>query len=258
VVADPTIAAAVAHHSDFQAHPLRRAWATTDAAVRLVFGNGRVARGAARQIYAVHDHINGPLDGAPGAHPDVEDLGAAGRYSAHDSSLLTWVWATLVDSAETAFTRWVRPFTAAEAPAFYAEMLAFARFFGIPEASLPPDRDAFSSYLDGALGDDLLGTSEQSRALAHDVLWFAHRTVPSPLVRVQRVLALATLDSRIVDRLEIRPDPADVELGRRLDAWLGAYYRRFPRPPRIMPALYVAVRGPSIDVAGRIRATLGR
>ena len=45
-VAHPAVAAAVAHHSDFQAHPLRRAWATTDAAVRLVFGNGHVARWA--------------------------------------------------------------------------------------------------------------------------------------------------------------------------------------------------------------------
>src|SRR5579863_2749307 len=56
-VAHPSVAAAVAHHSEFQRRPLTRAWATVDAALRLVFGDEQVARDAARQIYAVHDHI---------------------------------------------------------------------------------------------------------------------------------------------------------------------------------------------------------
>lgn len=255
-VAHPKVAAAVAHHSGFQRHPLRRAWVTADAALRLVFGNERVARGAARQIYGVHDRINGRLDAPTGPGPDVD--GPAQQYTAHDASLLAWVWATLVDSAETAFTRWVRPLGPAEAQSFYAEMRGFGRFLGIPDAMLPADRPAFSGYLDDMLGDDRLGTSAPSRALARQVLWFEHRVVPSPLVRVHRVLALATLDSRILERLEIRPEPADLDLGRRLDAWLGAYYRRLPRPPRIFPGLYVVLRAPSVGLTRRLRAALGQ
>jgi uncharacterized protein (DUF2236 family) len=260
-VAHPAVAAAVDHHSHFQRHPLSRAWVTTDAAVRLVFGDDHVARGAARQIYGVHDHINGPLVGpigpnGPGGEGDED--GGDTRYTAHDASLLAWVWATLVDTAETAFTRWVRPFDADEGEAFYREMRLFARFFGIPDELLPADRETFACYLEDMLAGEFLGASTESRALARQVLWFRHRSVPAPLVRVERVLALATLDRRVVERLGIRPEAADLDLGRRTDAWMTAHYRRLPRAPVILPALYVLMRRPSIGLAGRIRTALGR
>ncbi|HVA02861.1 MAG TPA: oxygenase MpaB family protein [Acidimicrobiales bacterium] len=244
-VAHPKVAAAVAHHSHFQQRPLRRAWVTVDAALRLVFGDEPTARGAARQIYGVHDHISGR---------DARDEG----YSAHDASLLRWVWATLVDTTETAFTRWVRPFDEGEGAAFYGEMRLFARFLGIPDDLLPADREAFSRYLEDTLSGHELATTEDCRAMARQVLWFDHRVVPTPLVRVERVLALATLDPRLVDLLDVHPDVADEELGRTLDAWLCRYYRRFPRPPRIGPALYVLMRRPTIGLAGRARDVLGR
>jgi uncharacterized protein (DUF2236 family) len=259
-VAHPKVAAAVADHSDFQRHPLRRAWVTADAAVRLVFGDEQVARGAVRQIYGVHDHIDGHINGHIDGHSNGRQGGGAAedagddQYTAHDASLLVWVWATLVDTAETAFTRWVRPFSAAEAEAFYDEMLSFARFLGIPPELLPVDRRAFGCYLDTVLSADFLGQGRECRALAHQVLWFRHRSVPSPLVRVERALALATLDRRIIDRLAIKADKADVDLGRRLDGWLSSYYRRFPRPPTILPALYLLLRRPSIGVAARLRS----
>jgi uncharacterized protein (DUF2236 family) len=242
-VAHPKVAAAVAHHSHFQRRPLARAWVTVDAALRLVFGDEPTARGAARQIYGVHDRIHGSVDSPA---PDA--------YTAHDASLLAWVWATLVDTTEVAFTRWVRPFDANEADVFYGEMRSFARFLGIPDELLPADRTAFAGYLEDVLSGDTLGTTEESRSVARQVLWFDHRIVPSPLVRVERVLALATLDPRIVDRLGIRPDRGDAELGRRLDAWLRAYYRLVPRLPRVTPSLYVRLRRPSVGLAGRARA----
>jgi uncharacterized protein (DUF2236 family) len=257
-VAHPKVAQAVAHHSDFRRHPLSRAWVTVDAALRLVFGDEHVARAAARQIYAVHDRINGPLEGGPECRGATADHGTDDLYTAHDASLLAWVWATLVDTAETAFTRWVRPFGATESEAFYDEMRCFALFLGIPDALLPADRVAFATYLEDVMASDLLGTTEQARSTARHVLWFDHRIVPSPLVRVERVLALATLDPRLVDRLEVHPDPPDLALGRRLDGWLREYYRRVPRPPRIVPALYVSMRRPSVGLAARVRAVLGQ
>ncbi len=256
-VANPKVAAAVAHHSHFQRRPLSRAWVTVDAALRLVFGDEHTAREAARQIYGVHDHISGNLHGAAALRPEAEEDGGDGEYSAHDAALLAWVWATLVDTTETAFTRWVRPFDAAEAAAFYAEMRLFARFLGIPDHLLPVDREAFSCYLEDAISGGEFGATEDCRSMARQVLWFNHRIVPAPLVRVERVLALATLDPRIVDRLGVHPDAADEALGHTLDAWLRAYYRRLPRPPRIGPGLYVLLRRPSIGLARRARDVLG-
>ncbi len=251
-VAHPKVAAAVAHHSHFQRRPLTRAWVTVDTALRLVFGDERTARGAARQIYGVHDHIHGYVEPSDGLWPEDE------AYTAHDASLLAWVWATLVDTTEMAFTRWVRPFDATEADTFYREMRSFARFLGIPDHFLPADRNAFACYLEDKLAGDALGTTEESRSVARQVLWFDHRIVPSPLVRVERALALATLDPRIVDRLQIRPARGDAELARRLDAWLRAYYGRVPRLPRVTPSLYVLMRRPGIGLVGRARSALAQ
>jgi uncharacterized protein (DUF2236 family) len=242
-VAHPKVAAAVTDHSQFLRRPLSRAWVTADAALRLVFGDERIARGAVQQIYGVHDHIAGHRE------PDTS-------YTAHDASLLAWVWATLLDTAETAFTRWVRPFGSYEADAYYDEMRAFGRFLGIPDPLLPQDRHGFVRYLDDMLSGGVLGASDETRTVAHQVLWFSHWSVPPPLVRAERVLALATLDPRVLDGLEIRPGPADLRLGRTLDVWLGTYYRRLPRRPTIVPALYVMLRRPSIGLADRVRGVV--
>jgi uncharacterized protein (DUF2236 family) len=255
-VAHPKVAAAVEDHSAYRTKPNRRAWATADAAVRLVFGDAETARHAARHIYAVHDHINGDVDGAhvsagtrhgAGA-PDA--TGAADSYSAHDATLLTWVWATLVDTAEVAYTRWVRPFTDHEATTYYAEMVGFGRFFGIPADLLPPDRAAFAAYLDGML-DGGFEITAHSRQVARQILWFRHRLVPPPAVHVERVLALLTLDPRLLERLDLHLSAGDRRLARHLDDWLTAYYRRLPAARRWGPEIYVRLRRPTIGLWDR-------
>ena len=246
-VAHPEVAAAVTHHSQFQRRPLSRAWVTADAALRLVFGDD--ARGARR----------GPPDlRRPRPHP--RDTLATGRrlaepadagYTAHDASLLAWVWATLVDTAETAFTRWVRPFDAAEATSFYAEMRSFARFLGIPDDLLPADRDAFSRLSRGR--GRRASSSERATPAGPWRARSCGSNTGSCLLRSSGwsgcspwppwTPASSTVWASV-------PTRADAELGRRLDAWLTAYYRRVPRPPRVLPALYVMLRRPSIGLAG--------
>jgi uncharacterized protein (DUF2236 family) len=248
-VAHPKIAAAVAQHSTFERRPLTRAWVTADTALRLVFGNDQVARAAARQVYAVHDRINGSMP----VHQPADRLEEA-RYSAHDARLLAWVWATLVDTAEVAYTRWVRPWSEGEADEFFAEMRAFGLFFGIPDAVLPADRHALARSLEDMLADDGYGASDDSRSLARRILWFRRWNVPSPVVRLERVLALATLDPRLLARLDIEADAADRMLGFRLDDLLRAYYRRLPRSPRVVPAVYVALRSPTVGLLAHLRA----
>jgi len=240
-VAHPLVAAGVEDHSQFRSRPWRRAWITVDAGLRLVFGPTSVARAAARQIYATHDHIHGTATDGAGA-----------AYTAHDASLLTWVWATLVDSAETAYTRWVGPFGPGEAEAYYADMVAFARFVGIPAELLPADRPAFAAYLHAMLDSGLLGTGAVGRDLVGHILWFEHPSVPPPVVRVGRVLAVTTLDPRLRQALDLRLDPADERFGNRLDQRLRTYYRRLPRARAGLPTFYVFLRRPTIGLAGRL------
>lgn len=244
-VAHPKVAAGVEDHSEFRRRPWRRAWITMDAAIRLVFGDTVTARAAARQIYATHDHINGNL-----AHP-VGPWSSGDSYTAHDATLLTWVWATLVDSAEVAYTRWVGPFTATEADEYYADMVAFARFVGIPAELLPADRPGFAAYLDTMIGSGLLGHSDLSRELVRHILWFEHRSVPSPIVRVGRVLAVTTLDPRLRTALDLSLGPEDERLAQRLDDKLRLYYPRLPRARAGLPMLYVRVRRPTVGLSAR-------
>jgi uncharacterized protein (DUF2236 family) len=230
-VAHPSVGAAVGDHSRFQRQPLRRLWATSDAALRLVFGAGTEPMGAARQIYRFHDHINGPLPG-PGS----------GHYTAHDASLLLWVWATLVDSIDVAFTRWVRPYARGEAEDFYQDMCAFARFFGIASALIPPDRPAFACYLDDVLSGDELGASATSARLARDVLWFRRWYTATGIMTAARLLAIGTLDRRLAERLGLALTRAEQQRFERLDRALGRYYSRLPAGRTNLPYRYLEGR----------------
>jgi uncharacterized protein (DUF2236 family) len=256
-VAHPLVAAGVEDHSAFRRHPWRRALITVDTALRLVFGDTPTAQAAVRQIYATHDHINGTLADSS----DPSDSSAAdgpwptgSSYTAHDASLLTWVWATLVDSAQVAYERFVAPFTDTEADEYYADMVSFARFIGIPGALLPVDRHAFALYLDAMLDSDSLGHSAVGRELTRHILWFEHRTVPPPIVRLGRVLAVVTLDERLRQALDIELSPADERFGRRLDQWLRLSYRHLPRARAGVPMLYVRLRQPTVGLARRLRS----
>ena len=63
-----------------------------------------------------------------------------------------WVHATLVDSTIVVADRWLEPLSRARRERYYAETLPIGRAFGIPEAILPPDLEAFEAYLEAAIG----------------------------------------------------------------------------------------------------------
>jgi uncharacterized protein (DUF2236 family) len=233
-VAHPSIGAAVSDHSRYQTQPVHRLWATSDAALRLVFGRADEPMGAARQIYRFHDHING--------------TGGNGHYTAHDAALLAWVWATLVDSCDVAFTRWVRPYRPGEAgqpgeaEAFYQDMCSFARFFGIPGDLIPPDRPAFARYLDDVLDRGVLGSTATSARVVRDVLWFQRWFLAPGAVSALRILAVGTLDPRLAERLDLRLTSDEQRRFHHLDGLLRRHYTRLPAGRTALPYRYLALR----------------
>lgn len=227
-VAHASVAAAVAEHSQFKHRPVSRLWATSDAALRLVFGTGPEPMGAAREIYRFHDGIHG--------------AGEAGPYTAHDASLLLWVWATLVDTCDVGFTRWVRPYRSGEGERFYQDMCAFARFFGIPASLIPSDRAAFAAYLDRMMAGDQLASTAASIRLAHEILWFRKWFLPPGAVAPLRVLAIGTLDSRVAARLGLTLDPYEMRLFASLDGLLRLGYARLPLQRTRLPYGYLTLR----------------
>lgn len=229
-VAHVKVGTGVHHHSLFQRTPWRRMWVTMDAALRLVWGDAATSRAAARQVYRFHDHVNGETDGGE-------------AYTAHDATLLLWVWATLVEVAEVAHARWLDPLDADEREAFYRDMCSFARAFGIPADLLPADRQAFAEYWNEILAGDDLEPTPSSEAAVRDVLWFSHPLVPAPLVRPLRVLSIGTLEPEIRERFGLDLDDRDQRLFDRLDSVLKRTYRY--RPAWLLqrlPEVYVSLR----------------
>lgn len=236
-VAHVKVGAGVQHHSLFRGRPWLRAWSTMDTALRLVWGDAATSRAAAQQVYRFHDHINGELPEPSAAYPD------GATYTAHDASLLLWVWATLIEVAEVAHARWLEPLSPTESDGFYADMVTFARSFGIPAAMIPADREAFTAYWDSVIDGDELVPTPTSRAIVRDVLWFSHRLVPAPLVRPLRVLSIGTLDPTIRKRFDLDLSDRDQRLFDQLDRFLVRTYRYRPAwLLRRLPGAYVAVR----------------
>lgn len=135
-IAHPSVAAGVAEHSDFRADPWRRLDGTLRSYLRLIYGTSAEARDEVRRLNALHRSVRG-----------------AG-YTARDPVLSLWVHATLVESTIVAYDAWLEPLERDRAARFYRETVPLGRAFGIPEAILPPDLDAFVEYVAGQLAPD--------------------------------------------------------------------------------------------------------
>ena len=128
-IAHPAVAAGVDEHSDFRADPWRRLAGTLKSYLTIVYGTGPVALAEIRRLNALHRGIVGT------------------GYRARDPELSLWVHATLVDSTLVANDRWIEPLSRERRELAYQETRPIGRAFGVPEALLPTDLDAFDAYV---------------------------------------------------------------------------------------------------------------
>ncbi len=253
-IAHPLVAEGVDRYSTFRSDPWARLDGTLRSYLRIVYGTTRVARAEVRRLNGLHRNVAGA----------VRDPGAAARFgpsfSARDPELALWVHATLIDSTLVAVDRWLGALAPASRARFYLETRPVGRLFGIPEALLPADIDAFDAYVASMLAPGgPVHPSAVSRDLARAVL----RPPLAPLVErggVARVLGGA---APVVGRLLRAVPPGAVspllmpavgllsgglrtELGlawgpaeRAIDAWLVTAWRAwrplFPVPVRWFP-----------------------
>src|SRR3954447_16634607 len=133
-VAHPLVAAGVSQHSGYREDPWGRLYRTLDVTTRIVFGDARASRAAARELRAVHARVRGVADdGTP--------------YDARDPDLLLWVWATLVDTSILVYTRYVRPLSAGDLDRYCAERRRFGQAVGIPAGRFPEGHAGLSEYV---------------------------------------------------------------------------------------------------------------
>ncbi len=133
-LAHPGVAAGVADHSDFRSDPWRRLAGTLRSFLTIVYGSTGAARAEIRRLNTLHRGITGP------------------GYAARDPELALWVHATLVDSTIAVADAWLEPLPMARRAAFYAETRPVGRAFGVSDAMLPVDVEAFDRYVADMLG----------------------------------------------------------------------------------------------------------
>jgi uncharacterized protein (DUF2236 family) len=162
-IAHPQVAAGVDEHSDFRTDPWRRLDGTLRSYLRIIYGSTAAARDEIRRLNALHRSIRGS------------------GYSARDPVLSLWVHATLVDSTLVVNREWAGPVTRDQAARFYEETKPIARAFGVPDALLPPDLEAFEMYVAEQLGPGgSVRVGPTARELAATIL---HPPLPGVLAR---------------------------------------------------------------------------
>lgn len=193
-LAHPLVAAGVADHSDFLAHPLRRLWRTVDTMLRIVHGDRATAEEAAAALNALHARVRGTLSEGTAAFPPGT------VYRAQDPALLLWVHATLVDSALVAYECFVGTLTADEREGFHTESRVVARLLGVTEEVLPQSYAAFARYVGETIAGDVLEPTPTARRLADAVLHPPLAFLPRIAGDVGAVVTLGLLPPAIRER----------------------------------------------------------
>ena len=226
-----------------------------------MYGTGTAARAEIRRLNGLHRSIGGPVrDEATAAL-----LGAA--YDARDPTLALWVHATLVDSTLATGDAWLGPIPGDVRARFYAETMPIARLFGVPEALVPADVEAFDAYIASMLGPDgpvhpSATARDLARAILHPPLAPAVESGPVaarlgglaiPTAAVLRAIPPVAYDWLLVPSIGLLPPSTRDEYGlawgpreRMIDAWLtsawGFWRERLPPSWRWFPQALAADR----------------
>jgi uncharacterized protein (DUF2236 family) len=249
-VAHPLVAEGVAQHSTFRTDPWARLVGTLRSYLRIVYGGRAEALAEIRRLNGLHRTVIGP----------VRDPAAAARfgaaYTARDPALSLWVHATLVWATLVTVERWLDAVPRSARARFYAETLVVGRAFGVPDAMLPADLDAFEAYMATMLGPH---GPVRPTAVSRELAWAILHPPLAPVVErgaVARALGPAApavagvlrraprsaLTPMLVPAVGLLPASLREELGlpwgpieRALDAWLTTAWRAWR--PAFPPSL---------------------
>ncbi len=194
-VAAPGVAAGVADHSDYRTDPFARLVGTLATVATIAFGSADERTGALAHLDRAHRPVRGRT---PTGTP----------YSARQPRLVTWVHATLVDSALAVDRRWLHLLDDKAREAFYREQQRLGDAFGVPPRALPDSLAGFEIWMARAVAS--LEVTPQARAVARDVLHPPLRTVWGHAGAVGEHLAAPALEAITADLL---PEPLPAEFG---------------------------------------------
>jgi uncharacterized protein (DUF2236 family) len=213
-LAHPWVATALEQHSNVTSRPIRRFHNTFRIVYTMIFGSLGQALAAARHLYKLHTRIQGELSESTAGW----EQGA--HYQANEIAALRWVFATLVESAELAWSCALGPMPADLRERYYTDSKKLAALFGLPQSALPMDWAAFAAYNREMHESDELGVSDSARKMAHSLLRGADSWIQIP--RWYRALTTDWLPPRFREEFALSLGSKDREA-------LAGAHRRIPR-----------------------------
>lgn len=140
-LAHPLVAQGVLDYSSVKRDPLGRLNRTLKLTQSFIFGTNEDVQQSADKINRVHKAVKGTLPQTIGAHH------AGTSYHALNPELLTWVWATLADTAVLVYDTFISPLTNEEKEKYYQEYKRLLPPLGGDIATTPPTFNDLAPYL---------------------------------------------------------------------------------------------------------------
>ena len=164
-LAHPLVAMGVSAHSNYLQDPFGRTERTFMLGQMLTFGSTGIAQQAARTINQLHHHVYGELATTAGAYQQGT------YYTAHDSELLLWVHATLIDTILHIYPLFIGPLSPDEQERYYQESKHMARLLGLAASDMPTTVQDLRHYVHDMLYSNQLAATPQARAIVQQVLF---------------------------------------------------------------------------------------
>lgn len=218
-LAHPWVATALDQHSNLRSDPLARFHNTFKVVFTIIFGTLGQALAASQSLYKLHTRIQGEVPASAGAFP------ARSHYQANELGALSWVFATLVESAVIAYES-VLPLSPDDKESYYGESKTLAMLFGISPAALPQDWAAFEHYNREMWASDTLAVNSLSRDLAHRVLHGRGSWVPVP--HWYRALTAAWMPDQLREAFALNYGEREQHAAANALRRLPTVYRRIP------------------------------
>ena len=236
-LAHPWVAAGIAEHSTTLRDPVRRFHQTFRVVFTMVFGSLDQAIAAARHLHRRHQAIRGAMPDNVGPFPQGTP------YEANEIAALRWVYATLVDSAITAYELVLPPLQPTERERYYSESRTLAALFGIPADCLPQDWNAFAGYLQSMYRSNVLAVSPSARSMAHQLQAGAGCRLCPPLWYSS--LTVHLLPPHLRGQFNLPYGEPEQHSAERALRWLPRIYRHLPASLRFV--------GPYLEAQAKLR-----
>lgn len=140
-LAHPMVAQGVLDYSSVRRDPVGRLNRTLKLTQSFIFGTNEEVMQAAEKINRVHKAVQGTLQQKIGTHK------AGTAYHALDPELLTWVWATLIDSAVLVYETFIGPLKDNEKESYYQESKKLLPPLGGDIKTTPATFNDLTTYL---------------------------------------------------------------------------------------------------------------